>query len=79
MAASPSQQTHWLNLRVDLGLQRNSDMDPSVGSGLGRVFFFLFFFFSVFSAPLCNAVVRACMHTAVRRGGEGLCVFSSVG
>lgn len=54
MAASPSQQTHWLNLRVDLGLQRNSDMDPSVGSGLGRVFFFFFFFFLL--SVLCSAM-----------------------
>ncbi|KAI9520500.1 hypothetical protein NQZ68_017201 [Dissostichus eleginoides] len=30
MAASPSQQTHWLKLRVDLGLQRLSGMDPAL-------------------------------------------------
>lgn len=28
MAASPSQQTHWLKLRVDLGLEQHSGMDP---------------------------------------------------
>ncbi|KAG7230736.1 hypothetical protein INR49_019549 [Caranx melampygus] len=30
MAASPSQQTHWLKLRVDLGLERHSGMDPGL-------------------------------------------------
>eukprot|EP00064_Thunnus_orientalis_P019025 superscaffoldBa00004592_g19135 len=30
MAASPSQQTHWLKLRVDLGLERHSGMDPEL-------------------------------------------------
>lgn len=28
MAASPSQQTHWLKLRVDLGLEQHSGVDP---------------------------------------------------
>lgn len=27
MAASPSQQTHWLKLRVDLGPEQHSGMD----------------------------------------------------
>lgn len=30
MAAFPSQQTHWLKLRVDLGLERHSGMDPQL-------------------------------------------------
>ena len=28
MAASPCQQTHWLKLRVDLGLEQHSGVDP---------------------------------------------------
>lgn len=70
MAASPSQQTHWLNLRVDLGLQRNSDMDPSVGSGLGRVFFSSFFFSSQCSL-LCYAMPWSEHVCTQQSGGEG--------
>lgn len=63
MAASPSQQTHWLKLRVDLGLERHSGMDPKLGAGLGEL-----------SQPslllLCDAVVTACIHTG-KQEGEG--------
>lgn len=33
MAASPSRQTHWLKLRVDLGLEQHSGTDPGAGAG----------------------------------------------
>lgn len=69
MAASPSQQTHWLKLRVDLGLERHSGMDPWLELDWGAV--------SALPALLCDAVVTACTHTAEERGraGEELCIF----
>lgn len=63
MAASPSQQTHWLRLRVDLGLEWHSGMDPRPELDLRAV--------SALPALLCDAVVTACTHTADRREGEG--------
>lgn len=64
MAASPSQQTHWLKLRVDLRLERHSGMDPRLELDLRAV--------SALPALLCDAVVTACTHTADRREGGGL-------
>lgn len=56
MAASPSQQTHWLKLRVDLGLERHSGMDPRLELDWGGV--------SALPALLRNAMVTACTHRA---------------
>lgn len=64
MAASPSQQTHWLKLRVDLRLERHSGMDPRLELDLRAV--------SALPTLLCDAVVTACTHTADRREGGGL-------
>lgn len=61
MAASPSQQTHWLKLRVDLGLERHSGMDLELDWGG----------VAALPALLRDAVVTACTHTADRREGEG--------
>lgn len=76
MAASPSQQTHWLKLRVDLGLERNSGMDPRLDLDLRGV--------SALPALLCDAAVTACTHTHTQsrqtrggRAGEELCIFLS--
>ena len=72
MAASPSQQTHWLKLRVDLGLELHSGMDPSAGTGSGELF-------SALPALLCDALVTACTHTQQTeergRAREELCIF----
>ena len=71
MAASPSQQTHWLKLRVDLGLERHSGMDPELELD-----------WRALSALLCDAVVTVCTYTADRqeRGGlEESYAFFSVG
>lgn len=71
MAASPSQQTHWLKLRVDLGLERHSGMDLGQELDWGAV-----------SALLCDSVVTECTHTADRQERGGLkksYVFFSVG
>lgn len=69
MAASPSQQTHWLKLRVDLKLERLSGMDLTDWSWIREPS----------SLPLlCDAVVMACTHTHTHRadrqelGGGGL-------
>lgn len=73
MAASPSQQTHWLKPRVDLGLERHSGMDPRLELDLRAV--------SALPALLCDAVVTACTHTQQTeergRAGEELCIFLS--
>lgn len=55
MAASLSQQTHWLKLRVDLGLEQNSGMDPLPELDLRAV--------SALPALLCDAADTACTHT----------------
>lgn len=76
MAASPSQQTHWLKLRVDLGMEQHSGMDPRLELELDPRAV------SALPALLCDAVVTACTHTADRREGEGwrrAMHFSSVG
>lgn len=61
MAASPYQPTHWLRLRVDLGLELHSGMDSQLE--LDRQ--------SALPALLCDVVVMACAHT-----GEGLVFLS---
>lgn len=63
MAASPSQQTHWLKLGVDLGLDQHSGMDPWLELDLQA--------FSALPTLLCDAVVTASAHTADRRKGGG--------
>lgn len=61
MAASPSQQTHWLKLGVDLWLDQNSGVDPRLEQDLQA--------FSAIPTLLCDALVTACAHTADRRKG----------
>lgn len=65
MAASLSQQTHWLKLRVDLGLERHSGMDPLLELELDLRAV------SALPALLCDAVDTACTHTADRQEGGG--------
>lgn len=58
----PYQPTHWLRLRVDLGLQLHSGMDSPTGAGSE----------SPLPALLCDVVVMACTHTQqTEQGREG--------
>lgn len=69
MAASPSQQTHWLKPRVDLGLEQHSGMDLLERDWRAVL---------ALPALLKDAAVTACTLTADRqrgRAGEELCIF----
>lgn len=63
MAASPCQQTHWLKLRVDLGLEQHSGVDPWLELDLITV--------SALPALLRDAVVAACTCMPSRQVGGG--------